>query len=136
MDLQAQDRAHRIGQTKPVTVYRLVTEGTIEERMLEHGLFKLKLDALVVQQGRLGGGAGVPARVSKEELLGACACLACCGARPAPLLSLVTPPHNSFLPFHPFSFPPLCQCSCHYIWGGRGGARTGQRRGGGCGRVQ
>jgi SNF2 family DNA or RNA helicase len=32
---QASDRAHRIGQTKPVTVYRLVSKGTIEERILE-----------------------------------------------------------------------------------------------------
>ena len=29
------DRAHRLGQTKQVTVYRLVTKGTIEERILQ-----------------------------------------------------------------------------------------------------
>jgi len=32
---QATDRAHRIGQTKPVTVHRLITEGTVEDRVAE-----------------------------------------------------------------------------------------------------
>jgi SWI/SNF-related matrix-associated actin-dependent regulator of chromatin subfamily A member 5 len=53
VDLQAQDRAHRIGQTKQVNVYRLVTEGTIEEKIVERAETKLHLDALVIQQGRL-----------------------------------------------------------------------------------
>ena len=35
VDQQAMDRAHRLGQTKQVTVYRLVCEGTIEERILQ-----------------------------------------------------------------------------------------------------
>ena len=52
-DLQAQDRAHRIGQKKPVNIYRLVTQGTIEEKIVERAQKKLKLDAMVVQQGRL-----------------------------------------------------------------------------------
>lgn len=34
VDQQAMDRAHRLGQTKQVTVYRLITKGTIEERIL------------------------------------------------------------------------------------------------------
>lgn len=50
-DLQAQDRAHRIGQKKQVHVYRLVTQGTIEEKVVERALKKLFLDALVIQQG-------------------------------------------------------------------------------------
>ncbi len=53
VDLQAQDRAHRIGQKKPVNVFRLVTEGTIEEKIVERAERKLYLDALVIQQGRL-----------------------------------------------------------------------------------
>ena len=32
---QATDRAHRIGQDKPIFVYKLVAQGTVEERMLE-----------------------------------------------------------------------------------------------------
>ena len=35
VDQQAMDRAHRLGQTKQVTVYRLVVKGTIEERILQ-----------------------------------------------------------------------------------------------------
>lgn len=50
-DQQAMDRAHRVGQTKQVTVYRLVTKGTIEDRILQrarqksevHGCFRCKL---------------------------------------------------------------------------------------------
>jgi len=42
-DRQAQDRAYRIGQKKPVTVYRLITKGTIEERIIERQLQKQTL---------------------------------------------------------------------------------------------
>ena len=47
------DRAHRIGQTKQVRVFRLITENTVEERIVERAQMKLKLDNLVIQQGRL-----------------------------------------------------------------------------------
>jgi len=47
VDLQAQDRAHRIGQTKHVHVYRLVTEGTVEERVVMRAQKKLFLDKMV-----------------------------------------------------------------------------------------
>jgi hypothetical protein len=43
-DLQAQDRCHRIGQTRPVMVYRLITRPSIEERILERANSKRKLD--------------------------------------------------------------------------------------------
>jgi len=52
-DLQAQDRAHRIGQKKAVKIYRLVTDDTVEVKVVERAQQKLKLDAMVVQQGRL-----------------------------------------------------------------------------------
>ncbi|TFY75848.1 hypothetical protein EWM64_g8166 [Hericium alpestre] len=51
-DLQAMDRAHRIGQTKQVYVFRFITEESVEERMLERAAQKLRLDQLVIQQGR------------------------------------------------------------------------------------
>jgi SWI/SNF-related matrix-associated actin-dependent regulator of chromatin subfamily A member 5 len=53
VDLQAQDRAHRIGQTKPVQVFRFISEGTVEEKIIERADRKLFLDAAVIQQGRL-----------------------------------------------------------------------------------
>ncbi|KAG7890527.1 hypothetical protein KL905_004075 [Ogataea polymorpha] len=51
-DLQAMDRAHRIGQTKQVQVFRFVTQKAIEEKVLERASQKLRLDQLVIQQGR------------------------------------------------------------------------------------
>jgi SWI/SNF-related matrix-associated actin-dependent regulator of chromatin subfamily A member 5 len=66
-DLQAQDRCHRLGQKKPVSVYRLVSENTVEEKIVERAQQKLKLDAMVVQQGRLKD----KDKVTKEEILAA-----------------------------------------------------------------
>jgi hypothetical protein len=53
MDLQAMDRAHRIGQKKQVYVYRFVTENSIEEKIIERAEIKLRLDAMVVQAGKV-----------------------------------------------------------------------------------
>ncbi len=50
MDLQAQDRVHRIGQTRPCLVFRLVSASTVEERILKRAGNKRKLEALVIQQ--------------------------------------------------------------------------------------
>ncbi len=52
MDLQAQDRAHRIGQTKEVRVLRLICSGTIEVQILERANRKLRMDAQVIQAGQ------------------------------------------------------------------------------------
>ncbi|CAJ1930102.1 unnamed protein product [Sphenostylis stenocarpa] len=52
MDLQAMDRCHRIGQTKPVHVYRLSTAQSIEDHMLKRAFSKLKLEHLVIGKGQ------------------------------------------------------------------------------------
>ncbi|XP_034443206.1 chromodomain-helicase-DNA-binding protein 2 isoform X2 [Hippoglossus hippoglossus] len=49
-DLQAQARAHRIGQKKQVNIYRLVTKGTVEEDIIERAKKKMVLDHLVIQR--------------------------------------------------------------------------------------
>jgi len=54
MDLQAQDRAHRIGQTRPVLIFRLVSAHTIETKILQKAGNKRKLEALVISQGKFG----------------------------------------------------------------------------------
>ena len=61
---QASDRAHRIGQDRPVTVYRLVARGTIEEKMLSLHEHKRALVASVLDGKDLAG------RLSVDELLG------------------------------------------------------------------
>jgi len=66
-DLQAMDRAHRIGQTKQVVVFRFVTENAIEEKVLERAAQKLRLDQLVIQQGRAQSKASAAA--NKDDLL-------------------------------------------------------------------
>ncbi|KAG1150914.1 hypothetical protein G6F37_004421 [Rhizopus arrhizus] len=51
-DLQAQGRAHRIGQTQPVHIYRFVTSNSIEEKILEVAQHKLSIDGKVIQAGK------------------------------------------------------------------------------------
>ena len=60
---QASDRAHRIGQHRPVTVYRLVVEDSIEERILDLHKHKRDLAADLLD------GAEVSARMTEDELL-------------------------------------------------------------------
>ncbi len=48
-DLQAEARAHRIGQKKVVSIYRLITKGTVEEDILQRAKNKMVLDHLVIQ---------------------------------------------------------------------------------------
>ena len=60
---QASDRAHRIGQRRPVTVYRLVTTGTIEEKIVElHHRKRHLADSLLE-------GADMAGKLSANDLL-------------------------------------------------------------------
>ncbi|EGV63380.1 hypothetical protein PSN45_004339 [Yamadazyma tenuis] len=70
-DLQAMDRAHRIGQTKQVKVFRFITEHAIEEKVIERAAQKLRLDQLVIQQGRHAPNISNQSNkaASKDELL-------------------------------------------------------------------
>lgn len=51
IDLQAQDRAHRIGQTKPVIVYRFIVRNTIDERVYKRACSKQIMEKLIVHDG-------------------------------------------------------------------------------------
>lgn len=50
--MQAQDRAHRIGQSREVRVLRLVTVNSIEEKILAAARYKLNVDEKVIQAGK------------------------------------------------------------------------------------
>ncbi len=63
---QATDRAHRIGQTRIVTTYRLVAKGTIEEKMLELGAKKRELVGAVLSED--SGGAKKLTRSDLDDL--------------------------------------------------------------------
>lgn len=53
-DAQAMDRVHRLGQTKQVTVYRLITKGTIDERIVKLARQKKDVQDIVVGQKPVG----------------------------------------------------------------------------------
>jgi len=54
VEVQAIDRAHRIGQERPVFAYRLIAENTVEEKILDLQRSKRELaDAILVQDGAL-----------------------------------------------------------------------------------
>jgi SNF2 family DNA or RNA helicase len=60
---QAADRAHRIGQTQPVLIHRLVAQGTVEERIL---LLQKKKAALA---GAVLSGGGPATSLTREDIL-------------------------------------------------------------------
>jgi len=69
MDLQAQDRAHRIGQKHEVRVYRLVTNTKVEEEILSRAAEKKNIDNVVIQAGLFNQKASDIERQQKLENL-------------------------------------------------------------------
>lgn len=67
-EAQATDRAHRIGQTRPVTVYRLLTRGTVEEKVVRMQAGKRELAAGLDEEG--GGDGGLTAAEMRSVLAG------------------------------------------------------------------
>lgn len=56
-DLQAQDRAHRIGQKNEVRILRLITNDSVEEAILQKAIQKLDIDGKVIQAGKFNNDA-------------------------------------------------------------------------------
>ena len=52
MDLQAQSRAHRIGQTRPVVVYQLITKCSVEEKILQKSKQKLAIENMLMNSSK------------------------------------------------------------------------------------
>ncbi|XP_028398663.1 chromatin-remodeling ATPase INO80-like [Dendronephthya gigantea] len=63
VDQQAMDRAHRLGQTRQVTVYRLIARGTIEERILQRAQEKSEIQKMVISGGQFKPDALKPKEV-------------------------------------------------------------------------
>ena len=94
--LQAMDRAHRIGQTKPVLVLRLCTSDSVEVKLLRRAHSKLALERLVIKKGAFEGkGAATDDKggtslnaadlldvlkggLRLDQVRGCCCCCCCC----------------------------------------------------------
>ena len=72
VDLQAIDRAHRIGQKRDVNVYRFVSQGTVEEVIIKRAAKKLKLDNLIMQKDKMM--KNNEKKVTSQEIMNAIHC--------------------------------------------------------------
>lgn len=69
-DMQAQDRAHRIGQKKEVRVLRLITANSVEEKILAAARYKLNVDEKVIQAGKFDQrSTGAERKLMLEEII-------------------------------------------------------------------
>ena len=69
VDLQAIDRAHRIGQKRDVTIYRFITKGTVEEVIVRRAAKKLKVDHMIMQKSKLS--ASDERKISAQDMMNA-----------------------------------------------------------------
>ncbi|WVZ60315.1 hypothetical protein U9M48_010359 [Paspalum notatum var. saurae] len=69
MDLQAMDRCHRIGQTRPVHVYRLAHAHSVDGRIIKKAFGKLKLEHVVIGKGQFEQERAKPNVLEEGELL-------------------------------------------------------------------
>lgn len=69
MDLQAQDRVHRIGQNRPVLVLRLVSTPSIETQLLERAGEKRKLERLIINKRKFKGRQQLLEQEEHDQLL-------------------------------------------------------------------
>ena len=69
-EAQATDRAHRIGQTRPVTVYRLLTRGTVEEKVVKLQAKKRELAAVIDDENGVGDATGWTTDDLKSVIVG------------------------------------------------------------------
>lgn len=70
IDRQAEDRCHRLGQTKPVMVYRLITKSTVDQNIYNLSQRKLKLDAAVLDGIVTGRGAKQRQNAQERQQMG------------------------------------------------------------------
>eukprot|EP01104_Vermistella_antarctica_P019859 TRINITY_DN807_c0_g1_i1.p1 TRINITY_DN807_c0_g1~~TRINITY_DN807_c0_g1_i1.p1 ORF type:complete len:1492 (-),score=489.09 TRINITY_DN807_c0_g1_i1:45-4520(-) len=69
VDLQAQDRAHRIGQKNSVSVFRLISVNSVEEHILKRANFKLALGNKIIEAGKFNSASTADERRSFLEQL-------------------------------------------------------------------
>jgi DNA helicase INO80 len=69
VDQQAMDRAHRLGQTKQVTVYRLLIKGSIEERMRLRACQKDRIHQMVIQTSKTTSEDGIELEEEAENAI-------------------------------------------------------------------
>lgn len=67
-DLQAQDRAHRIGQKNKVMVYRFLSKNTMDQKIVERAMGKRLLEKLIIHKGKFKNHSAKDSAISEDDL--------------------------------------------------------------------